>query len=113
MNTFDLQIQSTASDGTHTPEEIVSMAHECGVLVIAMTDHDTVAGVAEAAAAGVEQGVCVIPGIELSVEEHGLHILGYGIDCANEKLVSEKGFDIKLRTWLVFSQLYYPSRHNK
>lgn len=87
MNTFDLQIQSTASDGRHTPAEIVGMAAERGVLTIAMTDHDTVAGVAQAAAAGGESGVRVIPGIEMSVEERGLHILGYGIDCANEKLL--------------------------
>ncbi|MBI4224825.1 MAG: PHP domain-containing protein [Candidatus Sungbacteria bacterium] len=87
MNTFDLQIQSTASDGKHTPAEIVRMAAERGVVTIAMTDHDTVAGVAEAVAAGGESGVRVIPGIEMSVEEHGLHILGYGIDCANEKLL--------------------------
>ncbi len=87
MNTFDLQIQSTASDGQHTPAEIVRMAVGRGVMTIAMTDHDTVAGVAEAAAAGGESGVRVIPGIEMSVEEHGLHILGYGIDCANEKLL--------------------------
>lgn len=88
MNTFDLQIQSTASDGSHTPTEIVRMAAERGVMTIAMTDHDTVAGVAEAAAAGTEHNVRVIPGIEMSVEEHGLHILGYGINCANEKLLT-------------------------
>lgn len=87
MNTFDLQIQSTASDGKHAPAEIVRMATERRVTTIAMTDHDTVAGVAEAAAAGGESGVRVIPGIEMSVEEHGLHILGYGVDCANEKLL--------------------------
>ena len=94
MNTFDLQIQSTASDGTHTPAEIVAMAKERGVITIALTDHDTVAGVGEAIAAAKpdsmkeeESHVCVIPGIEMSVEEHGLHILGYGIDCTNEKLL--------------------------
>lgn len=87
MNTFDLQIQSTASDGKHTPAEIVSMAHERGVLTIAMTDHDTVAGVVEAITVGASLGVRVIPGIEMSVEERGLHILGYGIDIVNEKLL--------------------------
>lgn len=86
MNTFDLQIQSTASDGKHAPAEIVRMARERGVLTIAITDHDTVAGVNEAVNAGGDPAVRVIPGIEMSVEEHGLHILGYGIDCANEKL---------------------------
>ncbi|TSD02791.1 MAG: hypothetical protein Greene071436_391, partial [Parcubacteria group bacterium Greene0714_36] len=42
MQAFDLQIQSTASDGKHTPAEIVAMARELGIAVIAMTDHDTV-----------------------------------------------------------------------
>lgn len=102
MNTFDLQIQSTASDGKHTPAEIVRMAAERGVMTIAMTDHDTVAGIDEAMDASSAltrssdrtvgkqgiAGVRVIPGIEMSVEEHGLHILGYGLDYANEKLLS-------------------------
>lgn len=88
MNTFDLQIQSAASDGKHTPAEIVRMAAERGVATIAITDHDTVAGVAEAVAVGTKSGVRVVPGIEMSVEEHGLHILGYGLDCANEKLLA-------------------------
>ena len=79
-NTFDLQIQSTASDGTHTSVEIVGMAADLGLIVIALTDHDTVAGVDEAMAAGSAQGIRVIPGIEISVEERGAHLLGYGID---------------------------------
>lgn len=63
------------------------MARERWITTIAITDHDTVAGVAQAAAAGAEHSMCVISGIEMSVEEHGLHILGYGIDCTNEKLL--------------------------
>ena len=89
MNMFDLQIQSTASDGKHAPAEIVGMARELGISVIALTDHDTVAGVDEAMSAGSEQGVRVIPGIEMSVEEWGAHILGYGIDHKNPVLVDE------------------------
>ena len=87
VNTFDLQIQSTASDGRHTPSEIVSMAREQGLLVIALTDHDTVAGVAEALEAGRRNYLRVIPGIELSVEEHGAHLLGFGIDYTNPVLL--------------------------
>lgn len=86
-NTFDLQIQSTASDGKHAPAEIVAMARDLGIRVIALTDHDTVVGVAEALATGAEQGVRVIPGIEISVEERGAHILGYGIDIHNADLL--------------------------
>ena len=89
MNTFDLQIQSTASDGKHTPAGIVGMAREQGLTVIALTDHDTVAGVAEAMRAGAEQGVRVIPGIEISAEERGAHILGYGINPENIHLLEE------------------------
>lgn len=87
MNAFDLQIQSTASDGKHAPMEIVGMAKEENIAVIALTDHDTIAGVEEALAAGAEYGIRVIPGIEISVEEHGAHLLGYGIDRNNEELL--------------------------
>lgn len=86
MNTFDLQIQSTASDGKHSPRECVQMAKDQGLQVIAITDHDTVAGVVEALGTGRELGVRVIAGIEISVEEHGVHILGYGIDHQNPLL---------------------------
>lgn len=88
-NTIDLQIQSTASDGKIAPRELVRMAKERGLAVISITDHDTVGGVAEALLAGKEFGVRVIPGIEMSIEEHDLHILGYGIDIANAELLAE------------------------
>ena len=89
MNTIDLQIQSTASDGKHAPRELVEMAKEMSLKVIAITDHDTVGGVAEALLAGGEFGVRVIPGIEMSVEERGTHILGYGIDYQSPALLEE------------------------
>lgn len=88
-NIFDLQIQTTASDGKHSPRECVQMAKEQGLQVIAITDHDTVGGVREALRAGAEFGVRVVPGIEMSVEENDSHILGYGIDIANEALLVE------------------------
>jgi len=80
MNTIDLQIQTTASDGKHSPREVIQMSKEQGLSVIAITDHDTIDGISEAVGAGNEFGVRVIPGIEMSVEEHDSHILGYGID---------------------------------
>lgn len=89
MNTFDLQIQTTASDGKHSPRECVKMAKERGLRTIAITDHDTVGGVEEATLAGAEFGIRVVPGIEMSVEENDSHILGYGIDIANEALLGE------------------------
>ena len=89
MNTFDLQIQSTASDGKHTPREIVGMARDLKLPVIALTDHDTVSGVEEALAASREYGVGVIPGIEMSVEDYGSHILGFGVDYHDKILLDE------------------------
>ncbi|RJQ37233.1 PHP domain-containing protein [Candidatus Parcubacteria bacterium] len=85
---FDFQIQTTASDGKHTPAECVRMAHENGVGVIAITDHDTVAGVREAQAEGMRLGVRVISGVELSIQEHGMHLLGLGIDIDHAPLVA-------------------------
>lgn len=65
------------------------MAKEHGIQTVAITDHDTVGGVEEALRAGAEFGVRVIPGIEMSVEEHDSHVLGYGIDIENETLLRE------------------------
>lgn len=75
----DLHTHSTASDGQYRPAELVRLAHDKGVQVLALTDHDTVAGVPEATRAGKEIGVRVIPGVELGAKEYrNLHILGYG-----------------------------------
>lgn len=89
MNTIDLQIQTTASDGKHTPADIVSMAQEQHLSVIAITDHDTVGGVQEAIGAAANTSVRIIPGIEMSAEEHGLHILGYGINYTDAELLKK------------------------
>ena len=79
---YELHCHSTASDGLLTPAELVNYARDMGVQVLALTDHDTVAGYAEAAAAAQTLGdIHVICGIELSALFDGeLHILGYGID---------------------------------
>ncbi|MDQ2683818.1 MAG: PHP domain-containing protein, partial [Chloroflexota bacterium] len=84
----DLHTHSTASDGTLAPADLVRQAHRRGLPVIALTDHDSTAGLAEAMATGAEIGVRVIPGIELStnVSAGEVHMLGYGIDPANETL---------------------------
>lgn len=86
IHPFDFQIQTTASDGVHSPAACVAMAKENGVETIAITDHDTVAGVAEAITAGAELRVRVIPGIEISIQEHGMHLLGLGIETTNQPL---------------------------
>lgn len=75
----DLHLHTTASDGQHSPSEIVAMAHRIGLNVIAITDHDTTDGLAPAIEAGRELGLRVIPGIELSAEDDAgdVHMLGY------------------------------------
>lgn len=78
----DLHAHSTASDGALAPAALVAAAAAAGVSTLALTDHDTTAGLAEAMAAGALAGVRVVPGIELSTEWNGstLHVLGLGID---------------------------------
>ncbi len=79
---IDLHIHTTASDGTLTPCQTVEQAHALGLAAVAITDHDTTAGVMEAMVAGGSLGVEVIPGIELAADYQGrsVHILGYFID---------------------------------
>lgn len=80
---IDLHIHSTASDGVHTPSELVDLALEKGLQIIALTDHDTTKGIEEALSAARGTGLTVIPGIEISTDVPGaneLHILGYCID---------------------------------
>ncbi len=88
MKLIDLHVHSTASDGSYAPEELVRLARERGLQAIALTDHDTIDGCAEAVAAGEQSGVEVIPGVEISARFPGgtMHILGYFIDYTNGKL---------------------------
>ena len=87
---IDLHIHTTASDGTFSPKEIVQKAAALNLTAIAITDHDTVAGVAEALAASKKFNLPVVPGVELSVEEDfEMHILGLFIDHTNPGLVSK------------------------
>lgn len=87
MRKIDLHVHTTASDGTATGTEAVELAASLGLAAIAVTDHDTVSGVAEAAEAGKKLGVEIVPGIEISTKYGGpVHILGYYIDTNSEKL---------------------------
>ena len=75
----DLHTHTTASDGQYTPTELVRLAKQRGIQVLAVTDHDTIAGVDEAMSAGEKLDLRVIRGVELSAKEyHNFHILGYG-----------------------------------
>lgn len=93
MANFDLHNHSIASDGLLTPKALVALAAEGGCEAVALTDHDTTAGLAEAAAAAVEHGVRFIRGVEISVtwpdaashpdlKPGTIHIVGLNIDPA-------------------------------
>ena len=89
----DLQVHSNCSDGTDTPEELIAKAAALGIRVLAVTDHDSVLGVAQAQAHGAEKGVHVLPAVEFSTARdrendfRDFDILGYGIDPANPTLI--------------------------
>lgn len=83
----DLHTHTTASDGQYTPAELVGLAKGRGLDLLAVTDHDTIAGVDEAMEAGEALGLKVIQGVELSAQEHpNFHILGYGFQAGGTEL---------------------------
>ncbi len=86
--TFDLHAHSTASDGAYAPEELVHEAAQAGVDVLALTDHDTLAGLAAAQKAAIKNNIRFISGVEISVgwQRRTLHIVGLGIAADCEKL---------------------------
>jgi len=82
---IDLHSHTSSSDGTLSPKELVELARSEGLRAIAITDHDTVAGLPEALEHGKDVGIEVIPGVELSIEydlpDNGhMHVLGLFID---------------------------------
>jgi len=86
---FDLQSHSRHSDGSLPPREVVRAAAAAGVELLALSDHDTAAGIAEAEEAAREAGIRLVPAVEISsVDEVGqdLHILGYLIDPTDARL---------------------------
>jgi hypothetical protein len=85
---YDLHSHSIASDGALSPTELVKRAYEKGVTVLALTDHDTTNGLAEAQQAAAELGMRLINGIELSASHLNqcLHIVGLNIDPNNPAL---------------------------
>jgi predicted metal-dependent phosphoesterase TrpH len=91
MAGIDLHAHSTSSDGTRTPTELVGLAAEVGLDVLALTDHDTTDGLAEARAAADEAGIELVPGVEFSATYEGssIHVLAYYSDPANAEFVAE------------------------
>lgn len=88
---IDLHIHSRVSDGTDSPTAVVVAAAQRGLDVIALTDHDTLDGVAEAQEAGRRLGVRVVVGLEMSTHVDGVqvHLLGYGLNPRNRNLLAE------------------------
>ena len=91
MNTIDLHCHTTASDGKYTPTRLVQMAAEMDLRTIAVCDHDSTEGLAEALAVAARLGVEVVPSVELScdVSEGELHMLGYYPDYGNATFQAE------------------------
>jgi predicted metal-dependent phosphoesterase TrpH len=87
---YDLHCHSTASDGLLAPRDVVALAVQRNLAGIALTDHDTVDGIAEAVEVGQALGVRVLPGIELSCSTEGgppIHVLGYLVDITHPGLL--------------------------
>ena len=87
---IDLHVHSSASDGTDPPAEVARRAAAAGLDVVALTDHDTMAGIA-AAAAALPPGLTLVPGLELSCLDNGrsMHLLGYLCDPGDPALAAE------------------------
>mgnify|MGYP002713126840 CR=1 FL=1 len=87
---IDLHLHSLASDGALPAEELVELAHRHQVRCLALTDHDSVSGLASAALTAQRLGMQFIPGIELSVswERIDVHVVGLGIDASNPQLLT-------------------------
>lgn len=85
---YDLHTHTTASDGQLSPEELVIQAKACGIDVLAVTDHDTTSGIAQAVDEAHRQNIKLLPGIELSVSwrDKDFHIVGLDIDPDNKAL---------------------------
>lgn len=79
---YDLHTHSTASDGAYAPAELVRLAAAAGITHLALCDHDTTAGLEEAAAAALESTIALIPAVEISAtwQEKSVHIVGLAVD---------------------------------
>jgi hypothetical protein len=86
---IDLHVHTSASDGKFSPSEIVQEALRAGMSAIAITDHDTLGGIAEALAAARGSSLEVIPGVEISTDAPSseVHILGYFVDQDDPTLI--------------------------
>ena len=90
-NHIDLHTHTAASDGTLSPSDLVRAALDCGLDVLAITDHDTMAGVQQAIETAAGTVLRVLPGVELSAfqGQQCVHLLAYGIDHTSPFLVKK------------------------
>ncbi|MCK6482108.1 MAG: PHP domain-containing protein [Planctomycetes bacterium] len=91
MDTCDLHTHSTASDGTASPRQVVRLAKQVGLRALALTDHDTLAGIPDAADEARHLGVELIPGCEISLDgvPGTFHMVGLGVD-PSDRLLGER-----------------------
>lgn len=83
----DLHNHTTASDGVLSPAQLIQRAFDHGVNLLAITDHDTVNGLEEGAAAAEKLGICFVRGVEIGCNGgEEVHILGYGVENAGDEL---------------------------
>lgn len=89
MKKIDLHCHSTHSDGKESVQQIFQYAAEAGIEVLALTDHDTTAGWAEARLEAAKHGISFVPGIEITTKHHGVpvHLLAYLPDSQNQHLI--------------------------
>jgi len=87
---IDLHSHTTASDGQYSPTALIQLASKAGITHLAVTDHDTVGGLAEAATAAQQVGLTLIPGIEISafIDSKEIHVLGHFISPQDPALAS-------------------------
>lgn len=88
MPDIDLHSHSQCSDGSLSPADLVRLAARAGVRALALTDHDSTAGIAEALAAAAESGITLIPGVELSAiwNDQNIHVIGLQVDVSHPLL---------------------------
>lgn len=104
----DLHTHTIFSDGSYSPEELVAMAKNIGLVYFAITDHDTVDGVKYLYENGIypDRGINIIPGVEFSANnaENDIHIVGYNIDIYNGA-ISDMINEISEARWTRFSEI--------
>jgi len=104
----DLHTHTIFSDGSYSPEELVAMAKNIGLVYFAITDHDTVDGVKYLYENGIypDRGINIIPGVEFSAHnaENDIHIVGYNIDIYNGA-ISDMINEISEARWTRFSEI--------